>query len=182
MLRTFFSFSGRIGRKTFWLSLLALVVIMTVIMVAGVSVLGMPAMAPGQPPDLSHPIFAFYGVMSLLSLWPSLAIYVKRLHDRNMSGWWLLLPYVLMFVPVGVMFAMMGPDAMVQMQAGQMPAGSGIMMAVMAGAYIIALLLFLWLFIVTGFLRGTNGPNRFGPDPLGGTGSDVPPPGHDWAN
>ena len=46
------------------------------------------------------------------------------------------------------------------------------------GGSIIALLVFgvlilayaIWLLVETGFLRGTPGPNRFGPDPLGGQG------------
>ncbi len=180
MLSTLFSFSGRIPRKTFWLAMLALLVIILAIYAAAISVLGFPAMNPNQPPDFSHPIFKVYGVVTLLSIWPALAIYVKRLHDRNMSGWWIVAGYLLMLIPFGLMF--MNPAMMAGMQAGQMPSGAGVMMAVMMGAYLVASLLFLWLFIVTGFLRGTNGPNRFGPDPLGGTGSDAPPPGHDWAN
>ena len=63
------------------------------------------------------------GILTLIFLWPSLAIYTKRWHDRDKSGWWSLI----MFVPV-------------------------------VGA--------LWFLIECGFLRGTDGPNRFGNDPL----------------
>lgn len=40
--------------------------------------------------------------LALASLWPSVAIGVKRWHDRNMSGWWMLI----IFVPIiGAVFA-----------------------------------------------------------------------------
>jgi len=35
----------------------------------------------------------------------------------------------------------------------------------------------LWTLIECGFLRGTVGPNRFGPDPLGTTAPEPPPVG-----
>ena len=38
--------------------------------------------------------------------------------------------------------------------------------------YLIPILGAIWMFIYLGFLKGTEGENRFGPDPLGGT---------DWA-
>ena len=55
MFGTFFSFSGRIGRQTFWLSFLALMVIMIAVMGATVYTFGFPVMTPNQPPDFSHP-------------------------------------------------------------------------------------------------------------------------------
>ncbi len=37
-------------------------------------------------------------------IWPSLAISVKRRHDRNKSGWWMLLWMVLSAIPyVGIL-------------------------------------------------------------------------------
>jgi uncharacterized membrane protein YhaH (DUF805 family) len=45
---------------------------------------------------------------------------------------------------------------------------------VVAGIFsIIALAISIWLFVEIGFLRGTQGPNRFGPDPLGATRADA---------
>jgi len=60
----------------------------------------------------------------IAAFWPNLAVGIKRCHDRNRSGWFLLIG----FVP----------------------------------------LLNIWLLIELGFLRGTTGTNRFGPDPLDG--------------
>ncbi len=190
MLRTFVSFSGRIGRQTFWFSFLAVFIVSVLVIVGVAYVYGVPVIIPNQKPDFSHPYFMATGLVTLFSFWPYLAIYVKRLHDRDMRGWWLLLPYVLMLLPVAVLIAM-NPQMMAMMSGGGAPAGGGLggmpiggvwMMGGLGLFYVIGLILLLWLFIVTGFLRGTNGPNRFGPDPLGGTGVDAVPEGHDWAN
>jgi uncharacterized membrane protein YhaH (DUF805 family) len=37
----------------------------------------------------------------------------------------------------------------------------------------VAIAITLWLFIEIGFLKGTQGPNRYGPDPLGQPQSDA---------
>lgn len=65
------------------------------------------------------------GVFTIVAIWPSLMVGIKRCHDRNRSGWFLLLS----FLPV---------------------------------------IGWIWLLIELGFLRGTVGPNRFGPDPVTG--------------
>ena len=72
---------------------------------------------------------------SLAMLLPSLAVAVRRLHDRDMTGWWVLLALVPF---VGM----------------------------------IALLIIL-------ALRGTEGANRFGPDPITGEAAPTGPPPRD---
>jgi uncharacterized membrane protein YhaH (DUF805 family) len=63
-------------------------------------------------------------IVSLGLLLPSLAVGVRRLHDLDRTGWWLLL----IITVIG------------------------------------SILLLVWF-----CMRGTAGPNRFGPDPLAGT-------------
>ncbi len=125
------SFSGRINRQPFWLSILALVVLQWVIMLVLSMILGtsmMGGMDPNMPPDeaaaLAMKSMTPIIIISLLFLYPALAIYTKRWHDRDKSGWWSLI----IVVPI-------------------------------IGA--------LWFLIECGFLRGTEGANRFGEDPLG---------------
>ena len=129
------SFGGRINRQPFWIGFIVLWIVQMIayfilMMLFGAS---MPAMDPNLPADQAEaaavnamsgmmimiPIF----ILGLLFLWPSLALYTKRWHDRNKSGWWTLI----MLVPV------IGP---------------------------------LWMLIELGFLRGTDGANNYGPDPL----------------
>jgi uncharacterized membrane protein YhaH (DUF805 family) len=58
------------------------------------------------------------------AIYPAIAVYAKRWHDRGKSGWWTLI----ILVPA---------------------IGS------------------IWLLVELGFLRGTPGANKYGPDPLG---------------
>lgn len=187
MLRNLFSFSGRIGRQTFWLSIIALlVIIMVLYMIAGL-VFGFPPMDPNRPPDFSHPFWKAYAVIAVGSFWPSLAISVKRLHDRNKRGWWLLLPYAFMLVPGAIM--MMNPGLMMMQAPGSptapvpgQPPVDPTTMIVFGIAGLLSMIAMIWLLVVIGFLRGTKGPNRFGDDPLGGTSDGPPEAGHDWAS
>ena len=71
------------------------------------------------------------GIFSLVVLLPGIAVGVRRLHDLDRSGWWLLLG----FVPL------------------------------------VGIILIVWF-----CMRGTPGPNRFGPDPLARIGQFSPRP------
>jgi len=105
-----FSFEGRISRSDYWLRF---VTPFTIIFVAAVVAV--------DPLDFHKVMLPL--TLAGLCLWVAPA--VKRCHDRDRSGWFLLI----FLVP----------------WVGQ-----------------------LWLLIELGFLRGTVGPNRFGPDPLAG--------------
>lgn len=78
-----FSFDGRVGRRVFWLYSLFQIACVALIIGA----------FAGEGDDPLVAVFVF----ALITLWPTLAIEVKRLHDIDMSGIWLLLsfmPYV----------------------------------------------------------------------------------------
>ena len=48
--------------------------------------------------------FAVYGWWVVMSI-PMLAISARRLHDANLSGWWMLVPYMCGFAGIGLMLA-----------------------------------------------------------------------------
>jgi Predicted membrane protein len=79
--KLFFSLEGRLGRKLFWLVSIFVGLltsfIETVVRVNGES-LGAVLM------------FLFF-IITVVSFWTSLAVSVKRAHDRNHSGWFILL-------------------------------------------------------------------------------------------
>ena len=83
-----------------------------------------------------------------------IAASVKRLHDRNRSAWWLLL------VAGFFVFGITDPffEWTVHLR-GNSAAIIPILLTPM-------LVLLMWGMIEVQFLRGTRGPNRFGPDPL----------------
>jgi uncharacterized membrane protein YhaH (DUF805 family) len=143
MLRFLFSVYGRIGRGSYWLGKLAIVGICLVIFGLGELMTG----ASGGAEAAYQSIMTLGIVFLLVSIPVWVAVGTKRLHDRNKRGWWLLLFYVLPLV--GYWFA----------TARQEP----VMVAAVA-----SLLPFVWGTIELGLLKGTSGPNRFGPDPLAG--------------
>jgi uncharacterized membrane protein YhaH (DUF805 family) len=108
------TFSGRAARSEFWYWTL-FVVLVTI--AAGILDRGLF--------DFDEPTTTgvFGPLVSLIFFLPGLAVSVRRLHDLDRSGWWLLL----VLTVIGV------------------------------------ILLIIW-----DFIKGTAGPNRFGPDPLGG--------------
>ena len=158
----FFGFSGRINRAKYWLTLVIWIVIwiiaVPVIVVAALAVLGVnitDGSLPGpQDTDKFVKMIVDYAVLFVIVLafvilgWVSaFAIGVKRLHDRDRSGWWIVLFYV---VPGVLGGAGKGTD-------GDLAQG-------ILG--LATLVLSIWGLVELGFLRGTRGPNRFGPDPL----------------
>jgi len=78
-----FSFKGRIPRKTYWLTSLALMVAIFVIIILA-TVIGAGESALG---------FLLL-VIYIPAIWISLAVQVKRWHDRDKSGWWVLIAFV----------------------------------------------------------------------------------------
>ena len=50
-----------------------------------------PTITQSEAADIYGKLFAGWG---LLTLFPVLSVYVKRLHDRQRSGWWLMFAFV----------------------------------------------------------------------------------------
>ena len=111
----FTSFEGRIGRQPFWIGSLALTVASFVVSLVMAAIFGQGVLGS---------LLQF--IVALAILYPSVAIAAKRFHDRDKSGWWILI----------VLIPFIG---------------------------------LIWYIVELGFLPGTPGPNRFGPDPLGGS-------------
>ena len=109
--QNYVNFTGRAARSAFWFwtlfAVLASIVsgLIEAMLFSGASV---------------SPLNSLVGLALFL---PGLAVSVRRLHDLDRTGWWLLL----LFTVIGI------------------------------------ILLIIW-----DCMRGTSGPNRFGPDPLAG--------------
>jgi uncharacterized membrane protein YhaH (DUF805 family) len=96
--------------------------------------------------------------VTIAIIWINAATTVKRLHDRNKSGFWAIpililnrLSYVYYGLFLGVSF---GVDISL----------ATVLLLVMVAVAIS--LLTTWIFIELFFLIGSDGPNRFGADPL----------------
>lgn len=107
-LKRYAEFSGRSRRMEYWSYTLLNVVIIVVLFAIRFASGGFAEFAAaGQ----SGNPFAVYGVMfsgvgMLLAVWwlatfiPTIAVGVRRLHDRDMSGWWYLGYMIANFIPL----------------------------------------------------------------------------------
>lgn len=84
VLKNYFVFSGRARRKEFWM----FVLISTLISIALTFI---DAVAFGYALDGSGGIALTSSLYSLAVLIPTLAVWIRRLHDTDRTGWWVLL-------------------------------------------------------------------------------------------
>jgi uncharacterized membrane protein YhaH (DUF805 family) len=148
-LQKYADFSGRASRPEYWWFVLALTVAYVVLTIVE-SILG-----------INHMVGGVYGPLVVL-LWlatlvPQISVGVRRLHDTDRSGWWLLLPllpYLLAFI--------LGGRALL---SGSMT-GIGI-----AGIFLLIGAIGAIILLVFMILSGTPGDNRYGPPPSGDAAS-----------
>jgi uncharacterized membrane protein YhaH (DUF805 family) len=112
------NFSGRAIRSEYWYWVLFTVIGAIVTLILDDAVFGYESVAP------------LNSVFNVVTFLPSLAVLVRRLHDIDRTGWWVLIALTI----IG-----------------------------------------LFVLIYWACQRGTPGPNRFGPDPLGSGGWINPP-------
>lgn len=158
-LQKYADFTGRAPRAEFWWYILA-VIILTVIAKIIDNILGMNLVGPYGP---------LYLLLALGLLVPNIAVTVRRLHDTNRSGWWILLPIVAV-----CLMLVFGGGAMI----GGAAAGGAAGMAAGAGLMILFGLLALVadiVLIVFCVMPGTTGANTYGPDPYGDGGGTISP-------
>jgi uncharacterized membrane protein YhaH (DUF805 family) len=144
-----FSFEGRIGRGTYWLAMLALIVAVLVSTIA-------PFLLNSEAAAVLLLALASQSIW-LLSLWPILAVGAKRLHDRNKNGWWLLVFWLLPFALFCVGLSIVLFDDPRTGRSGDFSTGSILIFASLPPA--------LWGIVELGILPGTKGPNLYGADP-----------------
>ncbi len=136
------SFKGRINRARFLAVQLALITAWLIIWLK-------------SPLDFSSQWQAW--VIAAVMIWINTATTVKRLHDRNRSGWWVVAVFIvsrLSYVYYGLFFGLyFGVDISIAWE-----------MLLVLFAVTLSLLQ-TWVVIELFFLIGTDGPNRFGADP-----------------
>jgi len=96
VLQQYVDFNGRARRKEYWMfvlfNMIFAIVAITLDNVLGLSGGSYEAAEAGASVMFeSGPIYMVYSLAVLL---PSLAVAVRRLHDVNKSGWWLLISLI----------------------------------------------------------------------------------------
>lgn len=150
----FSSFEGRLSRRAFWAACGALIAAELVLTLALARTAGIGwrdfAFGDRRAAWITLVVAAFF-------FWPSLALCVKRLHDRDLPGWWAGLLHVLVFIFYAD-------------QAGMRPLIRD--KATLFISLLPAAMLFLfgiWLASELILLAGTSEENQFGPAPDDGS-------------
>ncbi|MFM5954501.1 MAG: DUF805 domain-containing protein [Novosphingobium sp.] len=107
-LKRYAEFSGRSRRMEYWCFALLNIVIFAVLLGVRFASGGLEefvtASQGGNPLAIYGVMFS--GVGMLLAVWwlatliPNIAVNVRRLHDRDMSGWWYLGFFIANFIPL----------------------------------------------------------------------------------
>ncbi len=166
----FFGFEGRINRAKWWLGSIILGVIavilyfvLALILGSGIDMANLAAMTAESVTSLQRKT----GLIQLLLLaiigYPVTALMMKRLNDRGRPrqlAWVFWAPTVLSLIALLLGLSMTVGDI-----------GGGVMMLQNTTigwiVSILAIAVGIWALIELGILRGTDGPNAHGPDPLG---------------
>jgi uncharacterized membrane protein YhaH (DUF805 family) len=102
---------------------------------------------------------------SFISLYLTIAIFGKRMHDFNASAWRLLVPFILTIacLAFGLWLLKFSQDSMFRPGSNL----EQVNLATNASILIICFPLVIWLLetFKTGLRPGTSGDNRYGPDP-----------------
>jgi uncharacterized membrane protein YhaH (DUF805 family) len=174
------SYRGRISQETFWKGFLGIALPYAAI--SGVANAYFFYQSPLSDPDFMREVFAaaasetppdelipgmmeFFRALSLvngtliaLAFVPSTALIVKRRHDRGSRGIvaWIYMGLLLFVTLAAPMWMPSTLDA---------PVAPGWLILSWAAAFLAMFGIGIYLLIVLGILEGTNGPNRYGPDP-----------------
>lgn len=142
----YFSPSGRISRSQYWLRYFVPILIIGMM-------LSLLQLVGGE----GFQVLA--GLFQLIVLWPGIALLIKRIHDRNKSGWLVWVFYGPLIL--GMIFTI---AAFVAVALGSTEIAA---LGIISGALWIAVVIVaIWFFIEFGCMRGTVGVNQYGPDPV----------------
>ena len=141
-LKKYADFSGRAPRAEYWWFYLGYIILAVVL-------------------NVLVRISSVFGILGLLYLGliiPMLAVGVRRLHDTNRTGWWLLAP----ILPYAVGMAMAFPAIMSGAASPASMTGLGTASIFFMIGFALAIVVFIF-----SVLPGTKGPNKYGEDPYG---------------
>ncbi len=96
-LRRYADFSGRSRRKEYWMFALFILIVYAVLATLFVMGADFAAMSTGGDPQISvigWIAISLFGLVALGIFIPSLAVIVRRLHDQDKSGWFILIQFI----------------------------------------------------------------------------------------
>lgn len=145
--KLFFSFRGRINRGKYWLAILVYTIVWVAFIAVSISMIGSSTDDLFKLAGAGLLLWAMGLAILIVGTWSGVATGIKRLHDRDKSGWWIVVFWL-------------GPSILGGVQASTN--NPTVAMTIGFGSIALA----IWGLVELGLLRGTAGPNLYGPDPL----------------
>ena len=149
MIYILLSTEGRIGRHQFWMGALALLAASLLIYFFALFLVSMKV--------TSLALIASCMVMFIYSIY---CLFVKRLHDRGRNG-----RLFILYLALHCILAFVVPTE-ISDPNGIVAHGSDLLFWVVQFGKLAVLFLGLYFFVICGFLKGIDGPNQYGRDPL----------------
>ena len=146
-MELFTTTDGRIGRGKWWIGVIIMLVVAIIVQLILAIFLPLPLVSL---------------LVMLLLIYPACCLYLKRLHDRDKGA----MPWLAIFMVPGVLYSLayalgIGFDT-IDIGGQAVPAPNALGMVLGAAAFIVG----LWALVEMGFLKGTNGANQYGEDPI----------------
>lgn len=138
-LKRYAEFSGRSPRAEYWWFWLGYMVVSIVLQIL----------------TRISSVLGILGILYLGLIIPMIAVAVRRMHDVNRTGWWILAPAL----PYLLAIAMVLPKVF-SGQGAAFGSDFGAAIALILVAMVLGIVVFVF-----SVLPGTTGPNRYGPDP-----------------
>lgn len=156
-LRLFLSSDGRISRRDFWMGHAMIFGATVLVSLIGGFLAGVLSTLPGlEGLRIWGPIFIGGGI-AVVALAAEVVLSVKRMHDRGASGLWVVGMVSIAFL------------ANLLIGGGHIHAGENPITPLTAGLTVFTMIMGGWMVIELGFMRGTEGENDYGGEPLAAT-------------
>jgi uncharacterized membrane protein YhaH (DUF805 family) len=159
----FTGFAGRINRAKWWLGSIILAVVGFVLYLILAAIFGVSAamLDPAQMASTMRTIAILQIILILILAYPTTALMIKRLNDRDRPTYF---AYIFWAPTVLLLLGGLAGLTMTTVDVGgvAVPTQSGLGWVLTIASLAIG----IWALIELGILRGTEGPNQHGPDPL----------------
>ncbi|OGI65494.1 hypothetical protein A3A95_03190 [Candidatus Nomurabacteria bacterium RIFCSPLOWO2_01_FULL_39_18] len=149
VLKKYAVFKGRAGRREYWMFVLVSLIVSIVLSILD-GIFGL---------KLDKDTGVLSSLYSLAVFLPTLGVSIRRLHDTNHSGWWILAPSIAGLITVGLFFLSIFQNNYVPLIIG------GIVTLILGVALVI--------FFV---LDSNPGENKYGPNPKEVVSTPTPAP------
>jgi uncharacterized membrane protein YhaH (DUF805 family) len=161
---------GRLGRARWWLGTFVIAIASVAIWWVILRLLKVPpgyqldpSIDPGERARYTRLFVYAYAATTAIIAYPAVALMKKRLNDRDRPSWLLAVFWAPAIANIALTLFETGTQAGTGAADGPLDSPlSALLFAVETAVSLIV----IWSIVELGFLKGTPGPNRYGPDPL----------------